>query len=340
MFLHFPHLDFVILSSIVEFLSDESELVKMINTSMDIEEVFKVSPYHEAGKVNGFVSIQQGCNKKCAYCIVPTVRGNEINRSLKEILEESRLLINQGAKELTYIGQTVNSWKYEGEKFYNLLNHLQELDGLERIRFTTSFPRDVTSKMVDSMRNNSKVCRQLHLPVQSGSNRVLKQMNRAYSIEWYRDSINRLRDAMPDLSLSTDIIVGFGDESNEDFDETMKLIEDIKFDTVYSFKYSIRPGTPGETMSSHIDDDIALDRLHRLQSRQREISLENNLKQLNKSYKVLVENASRNNPKELFGRTSQNKAIYIKDLNKKYIGKIVDITKIEAFQNSFIGEPT
>jgi tRNA-2-methylthio-N6-dimethylallyladenosine synthase len=165
-------------------------------------------------------------------------------------------------------------------------------------------------------------------------------MNRAYSIEWYRDSINRLRDAMPDLSLSTDIIVGFGDESNEDFDETMKLIEDIKFDTVYSFKYSIRPGTPGETMSSHIDDDIALDRLHRLQSRQREISLENNLKQLNKSYKVLIENASRNNPKELFGRTSQNKAIYIKDLNKKYIGKIVDITKIEAFQNSFIGEPT
>jgi tRNA-2-methylthio-N6-dimethylallyladenosine synthase len=120
----------------------------------------------------------------------------------------------------------------------------------------------------------------------------------------------------------------------------MKLIEDIKFDTVYSFKYSIRPGTPGETMSSHIDDDIALDRLHRLQSRQREISLENNLKQLNKSYKVLIENASRNNPKELFGRTSQNKAIYIKDLNKKYIGKIVDITKIEAFQNSFIGEPT
>jgi len=341
-----PHLDFVIgpreISKLRDLIFDikEGSGHRRINTSMDIEEVFKVSPYHEAGKVNGFVSIQQGCNKKCAYCIVPTVRGNEINRSLKEILEESRLLINQGAKELTYIGQTVNSWKYEGEKFYNLLNHLQELDGLERIRFTTSFPRDVTSKMVDSMRNNSKVCRQLHLPVQSGSNRVLKQMNRAYSVEWYRDSINRLRDAMPDLSLSTDIIVGFGDESNEDFDETMKLIEDVKFDTVYSFKYSIRPGTPGETMSSHIDDDIALDRLHRLQSRQREISLENNLKQLNKSYKVLIENASRNNPKELFGRTSQNKAIYIKDLNKKYIGKIVDITKIEAFQNSFIGEPT
>ena len=341
-----PHLDFVIGPREIPKLRDlvfdikESASHRKINTSMDVEEVFKINPYHKEGKVNGFVSIQQGCNKKCAYCIVPTVRGNEINRPLKDILEESRLLINQGAKELTFIGQTVNSWKYKGERFHNLLDYLQELDGLERIRFTTSFPRDITSKMISSMERNSKVCRQLHLPVQSGSNRILKQMKRAYSIEWYRDSVQKLKEAMPDLSLSTDIIVGFSDESEKDFQQTMDLIEEIKFDTIYSFKYSIRPGTPGELMTTHINDDEALDRLHLLQSRQREISLENNLKQVNKSYKVLVESETKNNPNEFFGRTSQNKAVYIKDIDKKYIGKIVEITKKQAFQNSFIGELT
>lgn len=341
-----PHLDFVIGPREIPKLKDlvidikESSTYRKINTSMDIEEVFKVNPYHEKGKVNGFVSIQQGCNKKCAYCIVPTVRGSEINRPLKEILEESRLLINKGAKELTYIGQTVNSWKYEGQRFHNLLDHLQELDGLERIRFTTSFPRDITSKMIDSMKNNSKVCRQLHLPVQSGSNRILKKMQRTYTIEWYRESIKKLKEAMPDLSLSTDIIVGFSDESTKDFEQTMQLIEDIKFDTVYSFKYSVRPGTPGEKMNSHINEDIALDRLHLLQSRQKEISLDNNLKQVNKSYEVLIENESKNNPNEFFGRTSQNKAVYIKDIGKEYIGQIIRVTKKQAFQNSFIGELT
>ena len=166
------------------------------------------------------------------------------------------------------------------------------------------------------------------------------RQERCKSFEWYRDSISKLRDAIPDLSLSTDIIIGFSDESTKDFEETMQLIEDIKFDTIYSFKYSIRPGTPGELMDSHVNEDVALDRLHKLQSRQREISLENNLKQVNKSYKVLVESESKNNPNEFFGRTSQNKAVYIKNINKESIGKILDITKKEAFQNSFIGEPT
>lgn len=339
-----PHLDFVIgpreIGKLKELVKDikDSNKFKQINTSMDIEEIFKVSPHHEKGKTNGFVSIQQGCNKKCAYCIVPTVRGSEVNRPLKQILEESRLLINQGAKELTYIGQTVNSWKYEGEKFYNLLDHLQELDGLERIRFTTSFPRDITSKMISSMSKNSKVCRQLHLPVQSGSNRVLKMMNRSYTIEWYRESVLKLKESMPDLSLSTDIIVGFSDESEEDFNDTMQLIEDIRFDTIYSFMYSIRPGTPGEKMSSHVNEEIALDRLHRLQLRQREISLENNLEQLNKNFDVLVEGRSKNNPKDLFGRTSQNKVVNIRNLDPSYIGKIVKVRTKEAHQNSFVGE--
>ena len=338
-----PYLDFVIgprgipqLMSLVEEIKNSTKR-KKIETSMDVEDVFEVSPYHQQGKVTGFVSIQQGCNKKCAYCIVPTVRGQEVNRPLKDILEESRLLINQGAKELTYIGQTVNSWKYEGKRFHDLLNYLQELEGLERIRFTTSFPRDITSKMIDSMKNNYKICRQLHLPVQSGSNKILKSMNRTYSIEWYNECVSKLKEAMPDLSLSTDIIVGFSDESENDFEKTMKLLEDIKFDTVYSFKYSIRPGTPGEEMTNHVSDQVATERLKRLQSFQRNITFESNKRDINKTFPILIEGNSRNNPSDLFGRTTQNKVVNVKNLETEFIGEIVDVEIQEAHQNSLVG---
>ena len=341
-----PYLDFVVgprgipkLEGLIQQIRNTNKK-KIIETSMDIEDVFEISPYHQEGKVTGFVSIQQGCNKRCAYCIVPTVRGKEINRPLDRILEESKLLINQGAKELTYIGQTVNSWKHNGDKFYNLLDSLQDLEGLERIRFTTSFPRDITPKMINSMKRNSKICRQLHLPVQSGSNKVLKSMNRTYSIEWYKECILKLKEAMPDLSLSTDIIVGFSDEDENDFEKTMQLIEDVRFDTVYSFKYSIRPGTPGERIKTHVSDEIAKDRLQRLQLRQREITLENNKKDISKTFPILIEGNSKNNPSDLFGRTTQNKVVNIKNLQSEFIGQIVNVQIQEAHQNSFVGNLT
>ena len=341
-----PYLDFVVgprgipkLEGLIQQIRNTNKR-KIIETSMDIEDVFEISPYHQEGKVTGFVSIQQGCNKRCAYCIVPTVRGKEINRPLDRILEESKLLINQGAKELTYIGQTVNSWKHNGDKFYNLLDSLQDLEGLERIRFTTSFPRDITPKMINSMKRNSKICRQLHLPVQSGSNKVLKSMNRTYSIEWYKECILKLKEAMPDLSLSTDIIVGFSDEDENDFEKTMQLIEDVRFDTVYSFKYSIRPGTPGEKIKTHVSDEIAKDRLQRLQLRQREITLDNNKKDISKTFPVLIEGNSKNNPSDLFGRTTQNKVVNIKNLQSEFIGQIVNVQIQEAHQNSLVGNLT
>ena len=341
-----PYLDFVVgprgipkLEGLIQQIRNTNKK-KIIETSMDIEDVFEISPYHQEGKVTGFVSIQQGCNKRCAYCIVPTVRGKEINRPLDRILEESKLLINQGAKELTYIGQTVNSWKHNGDKFYNLLDSLQDLEGLERIRFTTSFPRDITPKMINSMKRNSKICRQLHLPVQSGSNKVLKSMNRTYSIEWYKECILKLKEDMKDLSLSTDIIVGFSDEDENDFEKTMQLIEDVRFDTVYSFKYSIRPGTPGERIKTHVSDEIAKDRLQRLQLRQREITLENNKKDISKTFPILIEGNSKNNPSDLFGRTTQNKVVNIKNLQSEFIGQIVNVQIQEAHQNSLVGNLT
>ncbi len=339
-----PYLDFVLgprgipqIPKIINNIRSE-EKNRPIETSMDIEDVFDISPYHQEGKVVGFVSIQQGCNKKCAYCIVPTTRGSEINRPMPEIINESQDLVKKGARELTYIGQTVNSWKHDGLRFFNLLDYLQEIDGLERIRFTTSFPKDITKKMIGSMKNNSKICNQLHLPVQSGSNRILRQMSRTYTIEWYRDRIELLKEAIPDLALSTDIIIGFGNEDENDFQMTMDLINLIEFDTVYSFKYSIRPGTPGEKMKSHVPDNVASERLHILQARQKEITLKKNLECLGKIENVLIEGFSKQNQNDLFGRTSTNKVVNIKNLDESHIGKIINVKIIEAMQNSLIGE--
>ena len=192
--------------------------------------------------------------------------------------------------------------------------------------------------MISSMKNNNKVCRQLHLPVQSGSNDVLKEMNRTYSIEWYRDSIMKLKEAMPDLALSTDIIIGFGNESDNDFEQTMNLINDIRFDTVYSFKYSVRPGTPGEKMEFHVPDKVASERLQILQSRQREITLQSNVEKVGKIFNVLIEGRSKQNPDDLFGRTTHNKVVNIKNIGAKNIGKILRVKIIDAMQNSLVGE--
>ena len=245
-----PHLDFVLgpraipeLPRLIEEIKEKKS--RPVETSFDLEEPFEVLPYHQEGKPTAFVSIQQGCNKKCAYCIVPTVRGSEVNRPLEDIIAETRYLIAKGVKEITLIGQTVNSWKLGGLKFGDLLRVLGELDGLERIRFTTSYPRDITKKMVEAMADVPKICRHIHLPVQSGSDKVLRLMNRTYTRSWYIDSVNRLRDAMPDIAVSSDIIVGFPGETEDDFEETMSLVEKVGFDSSFSFKYSPRPGNGG-----------------------------------------------------------------------------------------------
>tara|TARA_B100001287_G_scaffold34644_1_gene24563 strand:+ start:1969 stop:3273 length:1305 start_codon:yes stop_codon:yes gene_type:complete len=339
-----PYLDFVMgprgipkIPKIIDDIRSEHKQ-RPLETSMDVQDIFDITPYHKKGKISGFVSIQQGCNKKCAYCIVPTTRGSEINRPLDEIIFESQELVKQGAKELTYIGQTVNSWKHSKMRFNNLLDHLQEINGLERIRFTTSFPKDISDKMISSMKNNNKVCRQLHLPVQSGSNRVLREMRRTYSIEWYKDRIQKLKDAIPDLALSTDIIVGFGSEKEDDFESTMNLIREIEFDTVYSFKYSVRPGTPGENMESHVPDKIASEWLSVLQAEQKEITLKKNIEKIGSNFNVLLEGFSKQNNKDLFGRTTHNKVVNVKNVDQSFIGKTVRVKITNAMQNSLVGE--
>lgn len=340
-----PHLDFVLgpraipeLPRLIEEIKEKKS--RPVETSFDVEEPFEILPYHQEGKPTAFVSIQQGCNKKCAYCIVPTVRGSEVNRPLEDIIAETRYLIAKGVKEITLIGQTVNSWKLGGLKFGDLLRVLGELDGLERIRFTTSYPRDITKKMVEAMADVPKICRHIHLPVQSGSDKVLRLMNRTYTRSWYIDSVNRLRDAMPDIAVSSDIIVGFPGETEDDFEETMSLVEKVGFDSSFSFKYSPRPGTVGEDLwrsGERVEDSTAGQRLTRLQERQRAITLSKNAQRIGKFEQVLVEDSSRNDSSWLSGRTEHNRIVNFPG-EKELIGKMVDVRITEGLANSLRGQ--
>jgi len=336
-----PYLDFVLgpraIPKLPEIIAElEIEHTRIVETSYDIEEPFDVLPHHEENKVTSFLSIQQGCNKLCTYCIVPTVRGKEINRPVDQIITEAKYLVNKGVKEITLIGQTVNSWKYEGLKFSDILNIIGEMESLSRIRFTTSYPRDVTKKMINSMKNNSKVCRHIHLPVQSGSNRILSSMNRTYTKEWYVDIVDRLRDNIPDIAISSDIIVAFPGESEKDFEMTIDLLDRIQFNTCFSFKYSPRPGTPASEMKDKIDAEIASNRLSVLQELQRKITYKKNQTRINLTEEVLVEGKSKKNLNSYMGRTTQNRIVnFISD--KDLTGQLINVKITEGFQNSLLG---
>lgn len=340
-----PHLDFVIgpgaVSKLPALISDieqsrERERVRVSETSFDVEEIFEISPAHDKSKVSAFVSVQQGCNKRCAYCIVPTVRGNEVNRPLVQVLNEAENLVSEGAKEITFVGQTVNSWKHGGKKFGDLLRAAGEIEGLERIRFTTPYPRDITRKMVEAMKEVPQVCRHIHLPVQSGSDRVLKLMNRTYTTKWYLEAVDRLREAAPDMAFSTDVIVGFPGEREKDFEDTMKLLERVRFDSSFSFKFSPRPGTPAAESPDRVDAGTAERRLAVFQERQREITLDHNRKREGANEEVLVSGAGRHSG-WMTGRTTHNRIVnFIGEPEMK--GKLAKVRVVDGLANSLRGE--
>ena len=339
-----PHLDFVLgpraIPRLPELIKNiENDRKRTVETSYDIEELFDIDPYHSEGKVTAFVSVQQGCNKRCSYCIVPRVRGDEINRALKDILRETRNLVDKGVCEVTFIGQTVNSWKENGYKFGDLLRAAADVEKLERIRFTTSYPRDITTRMIEAVRDVPKICRHIHLPVQSGSNSILGKMKRTYTREWYSDIVKRLRDAAPEMAVSTDIIVGYPGETERDFNDTMSLLEEIEFDSAFSFKFSPRPGTPAAAcpMDELVDEDTAGRRLTLLQSYQRDITMRKNLARVGHIEEVLAEGTSRNDPEILTGRTSHNRITHFKG-GSALSGKILKVRITEGLLNSLRGE--
>ncbi|MDE5871029.1 MAG: tRNA (N6-isopentenyl adenosine(37)-C2)-methylthiotransferase MiaB [Muribaculaceae bacterium] len=265
--------------------------------------------------VSGFISIMRGCNNFCSYCIVPYTRGRERSREPESILRELADLRERGFKEVTLLGQNVNSYSFgkEGEEkvgFPALLKMVAEAAPDMRIRFTTSHPKDMSDETLEVMAAYPNIARHIHLPVQSGSNSVLKGMNRKYTREWYMDRIAAIRRILPEAGISTDMFTGFHDESEEDFRETLSLMREAGFDSAFMFKYSERPGTfASQHLPDNVPEDVKVERLNRMIALQNELSLESNRRDVGKEFEVLVEGTSKRSADELFGRTSQNKVV-------------------------------
>ena len=267
------------------------------------------------GGISGFISIMRGCNNFCSYCIVPYTRGRERSREPESILQELQDLRKRGFKEVTLLGQNVNSYKFvssDGEvtDFPKLLAIVAEAAPDMRVRFTTSHPKDMSDATLEIMSRYPNIARHIHLPVQSGSNSVLKAMNRKYTREWYLDRVAAIRRILPDAGITSDLFTGFHNESEEDFQQTLSLMEEVGFDSSFLFKYSERPGTyASKYLPDNISEEVKIERLNRMIDLQNRLSLKNNREDIGKEFEVLVEGKSKRNPDENFGRTSQNKVV-------------------------------
>ena len=299
---------------------------KAINVELSTTETYRdIIPTRISGsRTSGFISIMRGCNNFCTYCIVPYTRGRERSREPKSILNELHDLQAKGFKEVTLLGQNVNSYLYketrgqedkgtrgqEDVDFAALLAMVAEAAPEMRVRFTTSNPEDLSDAIIDTMASHANICNHIHLPVQSGSNKVLKLMNRKYTREWYLDRIARIRQAIPDCGISTDMFTGFHDETEEDFQETLSLMREVGFDSSFMFKYSERPGTfAAKRLPDNVPEDVKIDRLNRMIALQNELSLCSNRADVGKTFEVLVEGYSKRSRDDMFGRTQQNKVI-------------------------------
>ena len=290
------------------------------------------------GRITAFVSITRGCNNFCSYCIVPYVRGREVSRKSGYILSEVKRLAGKGVKEVTLLGQNVNSYRSDdGVLFPELINMISSVDGIKRIRFTTSHPKDISEKLICSFIDNKKLCAHIHLPVQSGSDRILALMNRGYTRDDYLNKVGRLRELIPSIAITTDIIVGFPGETEKDFCDTISLVEKVGFDGMFSFKYSRRPMTRAADMDGQIDDQIKSDRLSVLHKVQKEIAFKKNKMLEGSTVEVLVEGSSKKNDDELTGRTPCNRVVNFPG-NIDFVGDIIKVKIKKAFSNSLRGE--
>lgn len=288
-----------------------------INIDLSMTETYRdVIPSRiGSNRISGFISIMRGCNNFCSYCIVPYTRGRERSREPESILKELADLQKRGFKEVTLLGQNVNSYRHVSETgeitdFPKLLETVAKAAPEMRIRFTTSHPKDMDDRIIETIALYPNIARHIHLPVQSGSNKVLKDMNRKYTREWYLDRVAAIRRILPDAGITSDLFTGFHDETEEDFNQTLSLMEEVGFDSSFLFKYSERPGTfASKHLPDNVPEDVKIERLNRMIDLQNRISLKNNKNDIGKVYEVLVEGKSKRNPDEHFGRTSQNKVV-------------------------------
>ena len=321
-----------------EDLKKRIEEKKKLEDILDIDgKIYEGLPIKRDSKIKASVAIMNGCNNFCSYCIVPYVRGRERSRQPKNIINEVRELAEQGYKEITLLGQNVNSYlrvekeqnipfeEYEGvNSFATLLRAINKIDGIERIRFVSPHPKDFTDDVIDAIADCDKVCKLIHLPLQSGNTKVLKEMNRKYTKEQYLKLVEKMKNKIPNLTLSTDIIVGFPGETDEEFEDTLDVVNKVKFEQVYMFIYSRRVGTPGDKMENQIPEEVKHRRFDKLKALVESQIEENNQKYVGTIQRVLVEGTSKNNPNMLSGRTDSNKVVIFEG-KKDLINQLIDL---------------
>ena len=297
----------------------------IVDTKLSRYEVYENLFPSRGDTFNAWVSIMRGCDKFCSFCIVPFTRGRERSRSVESVVEEVKKAVDQGFVEITLLGQNVNSYNFEGKSFSDLLLAVSDINGVKRIRYTSPHPQDINVELLEVMASRKNICNYVHFPMQSGSNEVLKRMNRTYTREHFYDMAMKIREIMPNCGLSTDIIVGFPGETDEEFRETLDLMEAIKFNSAFTFKYSPRPYTKAEQFSDHISEEIKKSRLDEMLILQRKHTLELNQNMVGTFQQVLIEKESKKSNLHWAGRTDSNEWVIIEKNNSN----IKDIVPVE-----------
>ncbi len=312
---------------------------KTVVMTEDLKGFAPTLPARRKDQIRAWVIIMEGCENFCSFCVVPYTRGRERSRPLCEIVDEITALAREGYKEVTLLGQNVNSYgrtSEEGVDFSDLLHHVHAIEGIERIRFMTSHPNALTLKMIQTMTDLPKVCEHLHLPLQSGSDSVLERMNREYTYSEYVRQLETLRKVIPHISLTTDLIVGFPGETEEDFLKTLRAVEEMQYDNAYVFKYSRRPNTPALSLDRHLSEEVKAERLQHLLAVQKEISIKKNQAYWNREVELLVEGKSKTHQERLTGRTRTNRVVNF-DGSEDLIGHLVRVQIVQAKTSSLEG---
>ena len=327
------------LPEIIRSIRNKREKITRIDFDKSIHSISIYAPPAK-GSVSAFVTIMQGCNNYCSYCVVPYLRGPEMSRPSREIIEEINKLAACGVKEVTLLGQNVNSYGRTSEdeiNFSALIKKIGKISGIERIRFTTSHPRDMSEELMNCFVEEEKLCEHIHLPVQSGSNRILSLMNRGYSIDDYLKKVDSLRKICPGISITSDVIVGFPGETQKDYQETIDMMEKIRFDSTFSFKYSERKGTAAEKLDGGIIECEKQRRLKQLQALQNKHTMVRNLELEGSRQELLIEGRSRNSESDLMGRARSWKIVNFKG-EEELLGKLVNVSIKKAYLHSLRGE--
>lgn len=317
-----------------EMIAEATRGARPVDTDMPAISKFEAFPKRRRANPSSFLTVQEGCDKFCTYCVVPYTRGAEISRPWTDIVAEAHSLVDAGAREIVLLGQNVNAWADSDRSLADLIRTLAKIDGLERIRYTTSHPADMTDALIAAHGEVEKLMPYLHLPVQSGSNRILKAMNRSHTAETYLAILEKMRMARPDIGLSGDFIVGFPSETEEDFEATLRIVDEVRYASAYSFKYSARPGTPAAVMEDQLPREVMDDRLQRLQERINAHRLAFNRSKVGADTQVLIERKGKHDG-QMIGRSPWLQSVHVETPAQP--GEIIDVTLVAAGPNSMTG---